>query len=554
MKSGSPNEQPARPHESSDSSSKESEHAAHAQNEATNEKTADVAQRVKAQRQERKNREEGKPTSTTETYGYRPELVDGDQQLIPGWNKDRAIQENLRKSEETDKNDKIIEYEPHQISPTEFALGLDYEESKKNKSEGSLTDVANKIIGVEEGVSQAAREGIQNWAKDPNAVNKAIIAAGEAISVAAEYYTNKISSADINGFVGDLAQTGEAIKDASNAYSELSPKEQGRIIGHDFMPAFLPDAPGIFSEIKALGNTPEVVKATKALSEKFDIATGSVKRSPGELEHYLEKLPPEVLQAKMPQDIHERLDWIPASNSREAGRAIDRMYHPGKNASTEFIDEVYKALNTLPAEDIKAVEQAGWRIRADKTIADIDRRIARYKEVPTDSSNEYSLGLTVPKDTPRSQWPGDKTKHPEIMLPEYAKSPEGSWLSQMEIDTADYVTRHEFGHAYVETKGLERNPMLFHLYRICRNNAANEWIEFAEQATPLSLEQRERLKELTSIGYYIDDKSGFSETLAELYAIDHGGLQYAFQSSLANTFKPLLDNLRNEKWYRARNQ
>ncbi len=552
MKSGSPNEQPARPHESSDSSSKESEHAAHAQNEATDEKTADVAQRVKAQRQERKNREEGKPTSTTETYGYRPELVDGDQQLIPGWNKARAIQE--KKTGETDKNDKIIEYEPEQISPTQFALGLDYEDSNKTKADGSFVDVADKINGVKEGVSEAVNEGIENWAKDPNAVNKAIIAAGEAISIAAEYYTHKISSADMKGFVGDLAQAGEAIKDASNAYSELSPKEQGRIIGHDFMPAFLPDTPGILSEIKALGKAPEVGKATKALSENFDIATGSVKRSSGELEQYLEKLPPEVLQAKMPQDIHERLEWIPASNSREAGRAIDRMYHPGKNASTEFIDEVYKALNTLPAEDIKAVEQAGWRIRADKTIADIDKRIARYKEKTTDSSNEYSLGLTVPKDTPRSQWPGDRTKHPEIMLPEYAKSPEGHWLSQLEIETADYVTRHEFGHAYAETKGLERNPMLFHLYRICRNNTANEWIDFADKATPLSLEQTERFNELKSIGYYIDDKSGFSETMAELYAIDHGGLQYAFQTSLANTFKPLLDNLRNENWYRARNQ
>lgn len=519
----------------------------HAQKEATDANEEDVASAVKKQRQDRKNRADGKPTSATENYGYRPELVDGDKQLIPGWQKkkdsDAASDQPIASH---DKNDRIIEYEPRQVSTSRFALGLDYEDSR-NAPLDAMSAAGEKIVGVAEGITNATTEGIQRWATDPHSVNRTLIATGESIGIAIEYYANKIANMDGEGFSTDLQQAGQMIQDASEAYSNLSPKDQGRIIGHDFMPAFLPDGPGIMAELKALGEAPEFIKASKALSDRFENSAGrAIKHSSGDLSFYLEKLPIDELEARMPQHIHARVECTLASESREAGRAIDRMYHPGKHASTEFVDAVYKALNTLPASDIKAVEQAGWRIRADRSIADIDIKLARLNN----SSNEQSLGLTVLSDTPRSFWPGDKTKHSEIMMPEYAKLPDGNWISQIEEGTADYITRHEFGHAYAETKGMENHGGLFYLYRQCKVNASDEWQSLKNPS--LTDQELSRINELQDIAHYMNKESGYSETLAELYAIDHGGLHFQWQTSLARQFEPLLDHLRRSNWYREK--
>jgi hypothetical protein len=546
-------DQPNRQADKADSRSESAEHLKRAQNEATDSTEDDVAATVRKQRHDRKNRVEGKPTDATENFGYRPELVDGDKQLIPGWKKGDSNQQSDQTSEAQRKDSKIAEYTPQQLSDTKFALGLDYEESPKDTALTTITAVGDKLSGALEGVTQAVQEGVQNWAQDSNATNKALAATGEAIANAAEYYANKIANGDLKGFANDLAQAGDAISEASKAYSELSANEQGRIIGHDFMPAFLPDAPGVLSELKTLGKAPEVMKAARAVSEKFDPGTGFIRRASGELDHYLEKLPESILKEKMPQNIHPPVEYTRASESRDAGRAIDRMYHPGGKASTAFVDTIYKALNSLPADDIKAVEQAGWRVRADKTIADIDSKIAKYKESPTDSSNEYSLGLTVPRETPRSFWPGDKTRHAEIMLPEYAQLPTGEWISQLEKQTVDYVTRHEFGHAYADLKGMEKHGGLYFLYQQCKGAAFKEWESIRLKGISLSDQEVSRTKELNKIYSYLHPKDGYSETLAELYAIEHGGLQFEWQTTLARQFEPLLDQLRRTKWLRSTN-
>lgn len=269
-----------------------------------------------------------------------------------------------------------------------------------------------------------------------------------------------------------------------------------------------------------------------------------IKQSAPELEHLTQRVPKEELVKQLPHDIPAPREHPPASAVREAARAVDTMLMPGSHASTDFVNSVYASLKSLPAEDMVALEKRGWRIHVDGKMSDVDRSLALQRIQPGRlDTNESALGVTVVKDYQRGPMPWDKTKYDQVILPEHAKL-EGKWHSQEALQTTEYVVKHEVGHAVAETRGLETNPTLLHLWNIQRQKIKEEWNALSQKTT-LSVHEKERQDRLEQLARYCrQSNNGFSETVADLYAIDHGGLAYNWQVDLAQGFKGLLAELR----------
>jgi hypothetical protein len=118
------------------------------------------------------------------------------------------------------------------------------------------------ITGVGEGLLQAAKETV-----DLSALRDGILQAADAARTIGEYTAHKVASGDLKGFVRDLKETGETIKDLGFQYIHLPPKEQGRIIGHDVLPNLIPSEFGASKDGKLLKGAAEIL--TKAVDHNL---------------------------------------------------------------------------------------------------------------------------------------------------------------------------------------------------------------------------------------------------------------------------------------------
>ncbi len=132
-----------------------------------------------------------------------------------------------------------------------FKAGLIYKESPiGNAGVQNIGDVEEKFSGIAWGLGEAAIENIGQLAKDSNATNKGLAQnlhkAGDAVA----HLVDKVSKEDLGSLADDVAKIGQSIVEASDRYSAMSQFEQGRFIGKEVMPNFIPDLPQVAQEIK----------------------------------------------------------------------------------------------------------------------------------------------------------------------------------------------------------------------------------------------------------------------------------------------------------------
>ena len=168
-----------------------------------------------------------------------------------------------------------VDYPAQQTGPKSFALGVDKIDIRNTNPE----DLVQKFDGIADGLGKTIVTQIQEMAADPNYVNKGLLQMGEAVQVAGNYYADKISTGDWNGFTNDVGQAGIAIKHASDDYSKAPPKQQGEVIGTT-MAMFLP-VPALARETEGASEAGLVNKAIRDGGDLIDVpGDGNIGKDP----------------------------------------------------------------------------------------------------------------------------------------------------------------------------------------------------------------------------------------------------------------------------------
>jgi hypothetical protein len=157
-----------------------------------------------------------------------------------------------------------LDYQATKTGPKSFALGVDCIDVRN----GSLAQLGQKFDGIAEGLSSTLLQQLTVMAEDPNAVNKGFAQMGEAVKVAFDYYSDKVSRGDLNGFTRDLNEADAAIKQASDSYDKASPKQQGEVIG-SVMTVFLP-VPALAKETELANDASIASRSVKGSAELID--------------------------------------------------------------------------------------------------------------------------------------------------------------------------------------------------------------------------------------------------------------------------------------------
>ncbi|MBS2008102.1 MAG: hypothetical protein JST01_13730 [Cyanobacteria bacterium SZAS TMP-1] len=144
-----------------------------------------------------------------------------------------------------------IQATPPDLSGHTLKAGLIYQENPiKNPGVQNMEDVEQKFRGVAAGLGEAAIENIAHLAKDPEATNKALAQNIHKLGEGIVHTVDKVSKEGLGALVDDAAKIGQGIVEASDRYSAMSQYEQGRFIGKEVMPDFIPDLPQVVQEIK----------------------------------------------------------------------------------------------------------------------------------------------------------------------------------------------------------------------------------------------------------------------------------------------------------------
>jgi hypothetical protein len=167
-----------------------------------------------------------------------------------------------------------LDYQAKKTGPKSFALGVDCIDVRN----GSLEQLGQKFDGIAEGLSTTLLQQLTVMAEDPNAVNKGLAQVGEAVKVAFDYYSDKVSRRDLNGFAHDLNETGTAIEQVSDSYDKASPKQQGEVIG-SVMTVFLP-VPALAKETELANDAAIADRSLKGSAELIDGIEQNGKKPP----------------------------------------------------------------------------------------------------------------------------------------------------------------------------------------------------------------------------------------------------------------------------------
>jgi len=238
-----------------------------------------------------------------------------------------------------------IDYPAQQTGPKSFALGVD----KIDVRNGGLDQLGQKFDGIADGLAKAVGGQIQSMAEDPNAVNKGLIQLGGAVEVAFNYYSDKISTGDWNGYTNDVGLAGTAIKQASDAYDRESPIQQGEVIGAT-MAMFLP-VPALARETELANDT---TIANRALEETPDLIEGVDK--PNEKPPFLQF----------------------AENLGDAARNLDpreKAYLREKNISIKGVDEISQVEPNVPEGSTglcQTVDGVNYEVIISRQLAEKD--------------------------------------------------------------------------------------------------------------------------------------------------------------------------------------
>jgi len=139
---------------------------------------------------------------------------------------------------------------PVDLSGPTLKAGLVYSENPiKNTGVQSMDDVEKKLHGAADGLAEAMIHNLAEMAKDPHATNKGIGENLHKLERAAGYVADKVAHQDWQGLADDAAKEGNKVVEASDKYAALSQYDQGKFIGKEVMPNFVPDLPEIVHEI-----------------------------------------------------------------------------------------------------------------------------------------------------------------------------------------------------------------------------------------------------------------------------------------------------------------
>jgi hypothetical protein len=154
-----------------------------------------------------------------------------------------------------------INLTPADTSGQVLKAGLTYQESPiKNAGVQNIGDVEQKFRGIAEGLSEAVVANVAELAKDPEATNKGFSAVLHKAGDAIVHVADKTAHQDLKGISDDAAKLAQNLAEASDKYSGMSQYEQGRFIGREVMPNFIPDLPGAIEEARAIQKSEDVLR------------------------------------------------------------------------------------------------------------------------------------------------------------------------------------------------------------------------------------------------------------------------------------------------------
>jgi len=161
----------------------------------------------------------------------------------------------VTKREKGSPNNDAARLDAIQPTPTDttgptLKAGLVYSENPiKNTGVKNMDDVEKKLHGAADGLAEAMMHNLAEMAKDPNATHKSIGESMHKLGEAAGYVVDKIAKQDWQGLADDATKEGNKIVEASNRYSAMTQYDQGKFIGKEVMPNFVPELPEVVREI-----------------------------------------------------------------------------------------------------------------------------------------------------------------------------------------------------------------------------------------------------------------------------------------------------------------
>jgi hypothetical protein len=501
--------------------------------------------------------------------------------------------------QETQKGN-IIEQHPVQKSEKSFALGLSYEDlvPADNRSPGEkfgdfvkaatarATDPegwkrycqgqVEKMIGIGEGLNKAKEDtkgaAVEGWKaltdgrvvtflSHPNAINEPLFSTiGSAFDAMAK---------DPNAVNRGLQAIGAAVVQASDHYSRLPDREKGMVIGE-----------AMFAFINPEGSTEAAESAltiANRVGSKLDDAVGGIIQGVKELQEF---------KGAVPKDIVEEVSlakkdgvFAMANNHEAAGlggrkppKATEFPQSPGNDftlvgddpASLERMegmlepvpqkldDRILKgareALEAMPAEDLAAIEDAGYRVHCAETL--------KHADPTLDSVTSQAFGVT-----------NLETK--QVIIGERSPGLFGKKYLDRGIQPKD-VALHELGHAVDDVYGISEQPEIKELYKEIRKDLVEELNAAYKEQSDLykrvkgkwdatskaeAADLLQSMRETRECAEYLHSGSGLPEVVADLYN-DVFGTGSARQPStiryLKEQFAPIAQKLDEHNWYRPK--
>jgi hypothetical protein len=227
-----------------------------------------------------------------------------------------------------------------------------------------------------------------------------------------------------------------------------------------------------------------------------------------------------------------------------AEQAIAEMVEVRGPVAKWRLQAVKATLGHLPKEDVIAVHQKDYKVLVTNKLVDAKDRFPESMR----EGNELKKFLQAHKKSTRAiTIPETKT----IVL-----------FKRQEWSATVNTTRHEFAHALADIYGWEQDKKLEKAYFRNAEKLEKRYKELGKQVATyqkesIRVEEKDykEFEELHSIKNWITDdkKDGFFETIADLYAIAHGGSQsHQIDKILESRFSRLMKDMEQQNWFRAR--